>query len=291
MVAGARAIITGIVKRPELNGREVTLLSPHDGRWAVTFVVGAGEGVRIKSDNLVPCPGLLDRELPAALLRLTLLQCDPPALRSIGATCRELHEMACEVQAAPSYIRRLDVRALVRWRASRSVYGFIRLSEFQQHRPHPLAAGFVAHAGGGRVVHSAARGVAHLWDTAAGVARVGFAAPQMVSSTIAGVHKMTLDISLLALSASGWLAASMTYPKPADEEEGADGCAPGKTLWIGVYDARGADAGVEPGSSAGARTPRLQHKPEHDVISLGWTSPTEIVSAIVAPELPLGRLP
>ena len=56
---GATATIEGLASRADLNGKKVTLLKFHDGRWGAKLFDGS-ESVRIKPVNLVPNnPGTL----------------------------------------------------------------------------------------------------------------------------------------------------------------------------------------------------------------------------------------
>ena len=58
---GASATLHGLVSRPDLNGKEVTLLSffPRDGRWGVKLADGS-EALRTKPSNLIAAVAVAD---------------------------------------------------------------------------------------------------------------------------------------------------------------------------------------------------------------------------------------
>lgn len=286
---GIRAVISGLVARADLNGAECTLLSfaPANGRWAVRTTV-SGEGVRVRPMNLHMCPSLLERSLPEALVREILAHCDVPTLRVVSETCSSLRLLSCSVLSSSAYRRKLDFTTLARWRASRSVYGFMAFDSFQRHRPFPHMPGRLS-CRAARVVHSGCMGMAHLWDAEQGKMLAGFQPPYLAVGRLGSVGT---SIDEVALSSNGLLAASVrARASPLGEST---------VPHVVVYDARGADAEARrgPGHVVGGpnvrgREPLCMMSSPWDVAGLGWTSCTRFIAlsrttSIAEPSAELG---
>ena len=274
LLVGNRAIIHGLSARADLNGAEVTLLSfipANGGRWAVRTTLTA-EGVRVRPANLRACPGLFGRGLPDALICEALTHCDVPTNRTVAKVCQSLRRLSTQVLASGAYHQKLDFTTLARWRASRSVYGFVSLDRCQNHHPLPRVAGSVS-CRGDLVAHTSTRGSAHVWDTEQGKVRATFA-PLPFESQRSTVAEARIDE--LALSPGGaWLAASFRRL----------GASIGPTQpCVAVYDARGADTQqVEWRQGDGwqgeeGRAPLLRMETEWEVVALGWVASTRFVA-------------
>lgn len=290
--AGARAIINYLASRKDLNGVEATLLGfdPSSGRWGVRTVLG--ECVRVRSTNLTACVGLLE-DFP--MLYEIFERCEPLALRSVAGTCHASHILAMATLSSAPYSERVERLALLRWRMSRSIYGFISLDTCQRHRggtsPTRVSPGCVSSIGD-RVAHASANGTAHLWDVEHGQMLAAFVAPRFQLNDV----DVGTAIEQVALSSAGWLAAAArAWASPTDAGQRT-------RPHVLLYDARDKCEPSSSGSGRGETGPQpardrhpLMQQPCPDVpdaadgsrcwdvAALGWVSATNFVTLQLSP--------
>ena len=101
LAAGGRARITGLTKRADLNGREVTLLqwSEEDARWA--GLCDDGEGILVRIPNLVPVSAA-DSEAVAAAAAMVEAVDTPTGVSETGHSAPPVAEAVDNLAPAPA---------------------------------------------------------------------------------------------------------------------------------------------------------------------------------------------